>query len=406
MTAPAFSVLLPTRNRADLLAQAIASVRSQDEDDWEIIVSDNASVDDVKGLVDGIADPRIVYLRSDTPLPVTANWNRALEASRGRHVIMLGDDDGLVPGFFRRMRDVLSLLGDPDLVFFGAYHFAWPGVMPGAPEGVMYDVTPMHSFLRDRPGPGLVPQAEAHAAARAALDMRALYGFNMQYFLFRRDLLDRLRQFGDVFRGPYPDFYAANMALLQSKRMGAVPEPMTIIGISPKSYGYFHFNDDEAAGVDFLENQHYRDDVAPALRARLLPGSYMNTLWLASVALVAESLPEDRTLSLGVQRYRRLQMLDAMLRCLHRGRSPLGAMRPLWPLLGAWERILLVSLAMALLPATMLPAHRRVELVNRLRRLAGQYGRNQGQPRRLPCTPADMLAALEFLRHPAGSTPA
>jgi hypothetical protein len=180
---------------------------------------------------------------------------------------------------------------------------------------------------------------------------------------------------------------------------------MTIIGISPKSYGYFHFNDDEASGVDFLENQHYRDDVAPALRARLLPGSYMNTLWLASVALVAESLPEDRTLSLGVQRYRRLQMLDAVLRRLHRGGSPWSAVRPLWPSLDAGERIMLASLATALTPATMLPANYREELINRLKRRAGQYGRNQGQARRLPCAPTDMLAAVDFLRHPGGATP-
>lgn len=405
MTVPTFSVLLPTRNRAELLAQAIATVRAQDEADWEIVVSDNASTDDVKGLVDGIADPRIVYLRSDVPLPVTANWNRALEASRGRSIIMLGDDDGLVPGFFRRMREALVTLGDPDLVYFGAYHFAWPGVLPGSPDGAMFDVTRMHSFLRERQAPGIIPADEAHVAARAALDMRAVYGFNMQYFLFRRDLLDRMRRFGDVFRGPYPDFYAANMALLQAERVGAVPEPMTIIGISPKSYGYFHFNDDEAAGVGFLENQHFRDDVAPALRGQLLPGSYMNTLWLVSVALVAESLPDDRTLLLGVRRYRRLQILDAVLRRLHRGQSPFAAIGPLWPLLRTGERALLAALAIGLAPATLLPERYRVLLSTHISRLAGQYGRQPAAPRRLPDTPSDMLAAVECLRTPQGVTP-
>ena len=78
MSRPEFSVLLPTRNRSSLLAEAIETVRAQSFADWEIIVSDNASIDDVKGLIEGIADPRIVYLRSDKALPVTENWNRAV----------------------------------------------------------------------------------------------------------------------------------------------------------------------------------------------------------------------------------------------------------------------------------------------------------------------------------------
>ena len=44
MNRPEFSVLLPTRNRVRLLAEAIETVRAQDFADWEIIVSDNASV--------------------------------------------------------------------------------------------------------------------------------------------------------------------------------------------------------------------------------------------------------------------------------------------------------------------------------------------------------------------------
>ena len=103
MSTPRFSVLLPTRNRIDLLEEAIETVRAQDYADWEIIVSDNASAEDVRGLVERIGDPRIIYLRSDTPLPVTANWNRAMDAARGHNVVMLGDDDGLTPGYFTAM---------------------------------------------------------------------------------------------------------------------------------------------------------------------------------------------------------------------------------------------------------------------------------------------------------------
>jgi glycosyltransferase involved in cell wall biosynthesis len=400
MTTPRFSVLLPTRNRIDLLEEAIETVRAQDYADWEIIVSDNASAEDVRGLVERIGDPRIIYLRSDTPLPVTANWNRAMDAARGHNVVMLGDDDGLTPGYFTAMIAHSAALGEPEVIYHGAYHFAFPGVLPGQPQGSVHDVTALFPILNHSTGPALLDPAKAHAAARAALDMRALYGFNMQYFLFRRDFLDRLREFGPVFRGPYPDFYTANLALLLAPRIGVVPSPMTIIGITPKSYGYFHFNDAEAAGVDFLQNQDFRRDVPQDLLARLLPGSYMNTLWLVSVALIQVALPGDSSLRLGVARYRMLQVLDAVLRVFTTGRRWDGALAPLWPLLSGWEKARAGVLRGLLSAAGRLPRRLRDGIARRLVHWAGQYGGVAPAARKLPLTPArmpDVFAGLQAI---------
>src|SRR5207245_7033676 len=49
-----FSVLLPTRNRLEYLRLAIETVRRQDYQDWEIIVSDNDSEQDVEGWIAGL----------------------------------------------------------------------------------------------------------------------------------------------------------------------------------------------------------------------------------------------------------------------------------------------------------------------------------------------------------------
>lgn len=406
MSQPEFSVLLPTRNRVDLLAQAIATVRAQDEASWEIIVSDNASVDDVRGLVEGFDDPRIRYLRTDAPLPVTANWNRATDAATGRWVVMLGDDDGLLAGYMRTMRGACAALGDPDLIYHGAYHFLAPGVMPGQTQGRVSDVTQVYCMLHGREAPVIIPPEEARAAARAALDMRALYAFNMQHFLFRRDFLERLRADARVFRGPFPDFYAANLALLLADRVGVVPRPMTVIGITPKSYGYFHRNDAEVAGVDFLGIQDFRDEVPPELRERLLPGGYMNTLWLASVALVRDALPDDPSLHLGVDRYRRLQVVDTVLRRYTTGRPVDAALGQMWPLLSRSERALATLLRLALLPWRVLPQVPRTVLAYFVAGWFGQYGwqvqsitRPLGtRPRRVPLAPSNMLDALDGLR--------
>lgn len=92
------SILLPTRNRLDLLKLAIESVRLQEYSDWEIVVSDNASDDDIGAYVQSLGDPRIRCRRFEQLVPVTDNWNAALEAATGEYFVMLGDDDALVPG--------------------------------------------------------------------------------------------------------------------------------------------------------------------------------------------------------------------------------------------------------------------------------------------------------------------
>jgi len=59
------SVLLPTRDRLELLKFAVASVLSQRYRDWEIVISDNASTEDVRGLVESLGDERIVLLKQE-----------------------------------------------------------------------------------------------------------------------------------------------------------------------------------------------------------------------------------------------------------------------------------------------------------------------------------------------------
>ena len=180
MSLTKFSVLLPTKNRLELLISAITTVRRQSYKHWELIVSDNCSSANVAGYVRDLNDSRLVYIRSDTPLPVTDNWNRALGAASGDYIVMLGDDDGLVPDYFERCHEVLKNLNEPDFLYHGAYHYVFPDVMPGFPNGFLRDVTSFHSILRIGSHPELMAPEKARWAAQMALNMTAVYGFNMQ----------------------------------------------------------------------------------------------------------------------------------------------------------------------------------------------------------------------------------
>ena len=129
-----FSLVIPTRNRLDLLKFAVTSVLKQGYKDWELIISDNASSEDIEGYVRSINDPRIKYSRSEEHLSITESWNRCVDLSTGDYVIMIGDDDILLKNHFQIMHNLLEKYERPDLIYTNAFLYAYPKVIPSFPD--------------------------------------------------------------------------------------------------------------------------------------------------------------------------------------------------------------------------------------------------------------------------------
>ena len=302
------SVLLPTRNRLTLLRYAIESVRRQDVPDWEIIVSDNHSEEDIAGYIRGLGDGRIKYFRTQAPLPVTDNWNQALEHSSGDYVIMLGDDDCLLPGYLRQIRQLAEKNGQPDLIYSAGYIYAYPGVVPGYPNGYLHR-TGCAEFFAEQHQPFLLDRATARRMVDCSLRFQARFEYNMQYSTISRRIIDALRSYGPLFQSPFPDFYASNALLLKAQRILVCPDPLVVIGISPKSYGFYHYNRQESDGIAFL--QCFPDQVsAERLKQIVLPGSNMNTNWLFAMETLRSNFGAEFGLQINYQRYRQLQLLN------------------------------------------------------------------------------------------------
>ena len=65
MPNPFFSVIVPTYNRASFIHIAIQSVIQQSFTDWELILIDDGSTDNTKGVVADFKDERIIYFYQD-----------------------------------------------------------------------------------------------------------------------------------------------------------------------------------------------------------------------------------------------------------------------------------------------------------------------------------------------------
>src|ERR1700733_1385243 len=121
------SVLLPTRDRLDLLRHAVASVTRLEDTDYEVVISDNCSSGDVEGYASSLNDVRVRYVRTPELLSVTENWNNALAHCTGDYVLMLGDDDALLDGYFTRTRRLIAEFDDPQVIYHSALLYSYPG---------------------------------------------------------------------------------------------------------------------------------------------------------------------------------------------------------------------------------------------------------------------------------------
>lgn len=301
-----FSVLLPTRNRLDLLSYAIETVRRQDYFDWEIVVSDNFSDEDIAGYVRSLKDSRIKYYRTDKFVPVTDNWNNVLDKSDGDYVIMLGDDDCLMQGYFSTLNKVIEKHDAPDLIYTSAYLYAYPGVMPGFPDGFLRSYS-SRKFFQSAQEPFWLERSKAVELVKHSMNFKAAFDYNMQFSLVSRKLIRAMEKYGSFYQSPYPDYYASNAMMLMAGRILVVPQSLVTIGISPKSFGFYYFNDSESKGNEFLKNLP-NPDMARRLQQVMLPGTGMNTSWLLSMETLSNNFGEKGNISVNYDRYRLLQI--------------------------------------------------------------------------------------------------
>ena len=113
---PSVSIGLPVYNGASFLPRTIDSLVTQDYEDLEIIVVDNASDDETPEIVKSYAaaDRRITYVRNPSNIGLVANFNKAFELSRGEFFKWATHDDWCDRDFVARC--VQALRSKPNAV--------------------------------------------------------------------------------------------------------------------------------------------------------------------------------------------------------------------------------------------------------------------------------------------------
>jgi glycosyltransferase involved in cell wall biosynthesis len=103
------SIAIPTVDRLDYLKEAVASALAQTYEEIEILIGDDGTTAEIEKWGRSISriDLRIRYQRRERHLGMAGNWNALVDAARGEFVIIIGDDDRLLPDFVQRLTEII-----------------------------------------------------------------------------------------------------------------------------------------------------------------------------------------------------------------------------------------------------------------------------------------------------------
>lgn len=298
-----FTVIIPTRERADVLGAALRSVTSQPFDDLEIIVSDNASADHTRDVVLSNVDKRLRYIRTDRRLGMSGNWEFAMSHATGDWVTIIGDDDALLPGSLASARDLIEQNPGLAALRSAVCQYQWPSVVGQA-----------HGRIQVPLGQG-VEIRSGMAMLRATLFGRLPYtGLPMLYNggFVRRSALEAIRgEDGRLYRSCIPDVYSAVSVARTAGRYIYSHRPLAVNGASRHSTGTSTFSNPAAGKMESAtkfqqeDNIPMHEDVPPLPGGRVVP---------SLPALVFESYRQSMFLSDEVPLISPAEVLEVVLR--------------------------------------------------------------------------------------------
>jgi glycosyltransferase involved in cell wall biosynthesis len=193
---PTLSVIVPTRNRADLWrsGRLLDSLRAQDDQPDELVIAIDHTTDATSGTIihDLELNPaqfpiRILSVDKPRPHPFPASGypdNCLFHAAKGDVILHLDDDISLPPGFISHMRALFA--GLPSAVVWGMLDF-----VDDAGEPISGEIDCRHSFATKQHLPilpGGIYQLPIHhnlhhgaVYTLTARDIRRLGGHNLEH---------------------------------------------------------------------------------------------------------------------------------------------------------------------------------------------------------------------------------
>lgn len=285
MNEPFFTIVVPTRDRAETLQYTLMTCLQQEYDRFEIIVSDNNSSDHTRSVVERFsADERVRYINPGRRLSMTGNFEFALSHVHGPgFVIFIGDDDGLMFGALERAAALINEHKVLALVCNSIF-YAWPNFPVGSLRNSLV-VRSQRRFSEVRNSRG-----ELEKLLRFdGLERNYVWGLPGIYRSFvHTSVIESAKVDGKYFHSITPDAYSALVNALILDRFLFTSESLTIEGVSGQSNGA-----SQMYGISKVEEEKFIRENDMEFHPRLAYGPSPTIVLGEAYLRVADAFPEE-----------------------------------------------------------------------------------------------------------------
>ncbi|MBA2077885.1 glycosyltransferase [Rhodanobacter sp. PCA2] len=233
MTEPKITIVIPTRERCDVLESSLRTATAQDYENLEIIVSDNYSSDDTANVVQRANDRRVRYLNTEKRLSMSHNWEFALSHVDDGWVTFMGDDDGLLLGSISSVADIICAT-NAKAIRSNFCTYDWPGVN-GQDHGQL--IVPLGNSIEIRKADLWLSKVMHGRAKYSQLPM--IYNGGFIHMSVLRGIV---KNTGSYFLSANPDVYSAIAISRSINHYVYVDTPFAVSGTSKHSNGHSNFS--------------------------------------------------------------------------------------------------------------------------------------------------------------------
>ncbi len=228
-----FTLIIPTRERADTLRHTLATCLTEDYANLRIVVSNNASTDDTEQVVRALNDPRVELISTPRRMSMSENFEfsirHVLETSKQEtYVSIIGDDDGLMPGALRVWDSHIRLHPGVKAFSWTLSSYTWPTCNRQSIPNVLN-----FSFNADT----MEVKSSDALAQLASFDIPYTDVCRVYYGLVHHTVLEQVKKNGRYIHSMMPDVYLGIAVTCLVEHFVVLPYPFSIVGVSKHSTG-------------------------------------------------------------------------------------------------------------------------------------------------------------------------
>ena len=264
---PRFSVVVPTRDRPDLLDFCLEGLAGQTFADFEVVVSDNPTNMPARAVFDRWARPGWRYVSPERPVPMHENFERGCTEASGDYVAVVIDKTVLHPSALEVADRALRAEPAADIVSWWNEGYHPVDELNDLRTGRFLPTATIAEATVYEPAAELTERF-ANETRRGADPVHYVRG-KIVFGAYSRLLLDRIRGLaGRVFHPLAPDYTAMVPACVLSNGAVDVGRPLLVSYNSRRSNGRLQSTDPRHA-------RRFIEAVDPAIVDALpIPGLY------------------------------------------------------------------------------------------------------------------------------------